>query len=319
MRLLFAGTPDVAVPSLKALLNSSHEVVGVLTRPDARVGRGRKLRPSPVAEVAEEAGLPVFKPQSTKDPELQQQLQDLNPDCAPIVAYGGLIPPALLTVPENGWINLHFSLLPAWRGAAPVQHSILAGDTVTGASTFVLEQGLDTGPILGVLTETIRDTDTSGDLLDRLAQSGSELLLATLDAIESGQASPEEQPSEGISHAPRLEREDGRIRWNDPALAINRRIRACTPAPGAWTKLPDGTRLGLLPAKSTHARPEVGEYDLRPGQLRVERKRVVVGTGSNALELGDVVPAGKRAMPAADWARGARFDGDIDLLEGEQL
>jgi len=316
MRLLFAGTPDVAVPSLKALLDSDHEVAAVLTRPDARVGRGRKLRPSPVAEVAEEAGIEVLKPTSTRDPELAKRIADIAPDCAPVVAYGGLLPKSLLDLVPNGWINLHFSLLPQWRGAAPVQHSIMAGDSVTGASTFVIEEGLDTGPVIGVLTETIRPKDTSGDLLGRLADAGSHLLVASLDAIAAGHAVPEAQSNENVSHAPMLHRADGEVRWADPAIAIDRRIRACTPAPGAWTSLPSGDRLGLGPLAATKASPEVGEYDLAPGQLRIERKRVVVGTGSGAVVLGDVIPAGKRAMPAPDWARGARLDEETYLGKG---
>lgn len=316
MRLLFAGTPDVAVPSLKALLDSEHEVVAVLTRPDARVGRGRKLRPSPVAEVAEEAGIEVLKPTSTRDPELAQRIAELAPDCAPVVAYGGLLPKELLDLVPHGWINLHFSLLPQWRGAAPVQHSIMAGDSVTGASTFVIEEGLDTGPVIGVLTETIRPTDTSGDLLARLADAGSNLLVASIDAIAAGHASPQAQANEGVSHAPMLHRADGEVRWEDPAIAIDRRIRACTPAPGAWTTLPDGTRLGLAPLAAISVSPEVGEYVLSPGQIQVERDRVVVGTGSTPIALGQVVPAGKRAMAAADWARGARLEQETHLGKG---
>ena len=317
MRLLFAGTPDVAVPSLKALLDSEHEVIAVLTRPDARVGRGRKLRPSPVAEVAKEAGIEVLKPTSTRDPELAQRIKELAPDCAPVVAYGGLLPKMLLDLVPHGWINLHFSLLPQWRGAAPVQHSIMAGDSVTGASTFIIEEGLDTGPVLGVLTEEIQPGDTSGDLLDRLASAGSHLLVASIDAIAAGHASPQPQSGENVSHAPTLHRADGRVRWEDPAIAIDRRIRACTPAPGAWTTLPDGRRLGLRPLAEIHAKPEVAAYDLSAGEIRVERNRVVVGTGSTPVALGEVVPAGKRAMAAADWARGARLEENAHLGKGE--
>jgi len=319
MRLLFAGTPETAVPSFEALLATDHEIVAVLTRPDARVGRGRRLRPSPVAQAAEEAGIEVLKPTSTRDPELANRIAELAPDCAPVVAYGGLLPKELLDLVPRGWINLHFSLLPQWRGAAPVQHAIMAGDSVTGASTFIIEEGLDTGPVIGVLTETIRPRDTSGQLLERLADAGAHLLVASIDAIAAGHAVPEPQSSENVSHAPMLHRADGQVRWQDPAIAIDRRIRACTPAPGAWTTLPDGTRLGLGPLTETRATPEIGEYDLNPGQVRVERDRVIVGTGAGAIALGDVVPAGKRSMAAADWARGARLADDTHLGKGETV
>ncbi|HLS04438.1 MAG TPA: methionyl-tRNA formyltransferase [Actinomycetales bacterium] len=319
MRLLFAGTPETAVPSFEALLATDHEIVAVLTRPDARVGRGRRLRPSPVAQAAEEAGIEVLKPTSTRDPELANRIAELAPDCAPVVAYGGLLPKELLDLVPRGWINLHFSLLPQWRGAAPVQHAIMAGDSVTGASTFIIEEGLDTGPVIGVLTETIRPRDTSGQLLERLADAGAHLLVASIDAIAAGHAVPEPQSSENVSHAPMLHRADGQVRWQDPAIAIDRRIRACTPAPGAWTTLPDGTRLGLGPLRETRATPEIGEYDLNPGQVRVERDRVIVGTGAGAIALGDVVPAGKRSMAAADWARGARLADDTHLGKGETV
>lgn len=308
MRLLFAGTPEVALPSLEALLASRHEVVAVLTRPDARAGRGRRTRPSPVKERALDAGLEVLTPASARDPELREQVAALGVDCAPVVAYGALLPPELLAVPRHGWVNLHFSVLPAWRGAAPVQHAILAGDEVTGASTFLIEPGLDTGPVLGTLTETIRPRDTAGDLLGRLAVAGAQLLVATLDAIEDGTARPIPQPAEGVSHAPRITVADARIRWEHPSIAVDRRIRACTPAPGAWTTLPDGSRLKVAPVLPV---PEVDV--LSPGQIRATKSEVLVGTGSGAVRLGDVAPAGKRFMPAPDWARGLRAAGDLVL------
>jgi methionyl-tRNA formyltransferase len=302
MRLLFAGTPAVALPSLDALLASRHDVVAVLTRPDARAGRGRALRPSPVKERALEAGLEVLTPDSVRDEEFQERLSALDVDAAPVVAYGNLVPPAVLDVPRHGWVNLHFSLLPAWRGAAPVQHAIIAGDEVTGASTFRLERGLDTGPVLGTLTETIRPRDTTGDLLDRLAAAGAGLLVSTLDALEDGILSPVPQPADGVSLAPSLTAEDARVRWRHPAMAVDRRVRGCTPAPGAWTTLPDGTRLGLGPVRPA---PEV--TDLAAGEVRVGRAEVLVGTGTHAVRLEEVRPAGKRAMAATDWARGARL------------
>ena len=308
MKLLFAGTPQVAVVALDALLDSTHEVVAVLTRPDARAGRGRAEVSSPVASRAIERGLRLLQPPRPSDDEFLRALASLNVDVAPIVAYGGLIPPAALREPRWGWINLHFSLLPAWRGAAPVQRAIMAGDDVTGASTFLLEEGLDTGPVFGVVTESIRPTDTSGDLLDRLAVSGAELLVRTLDAIEQGLAAPVPQSGEGVSFAPKLTVDDVRVDWRLPALAIARLVRGATPDPGAWTTV-DGARLGLGPVRLL---PD--DVSLAPGVIAVDRGGVRVGTGSHAVVLDDVRPAGKRAMAAADWARGARLPGDARLI-----
>lgn len=300
MRVLFAGTPEVAVPSLRAVLGSRHEVIAVLTRPDAPAGRGRKLTPSPVAEVAAEAGVEVLRPVRPRDPEFLERLGELAPDCAPIVAYGGLIPPAALEVPKHGWVNLHFSLLPAWRGAAPVQHAVLAGDDITGACTFQLEEGLDTGPVYGLVTEEIRPDDTSGDLLRRLSRSGADLLVRTLDGIEDGSLRPQPQPADGVSLAPKLTVDDARVDWTAPALRVDRVVRGCTPAPGAWTTF-RGERLKLRPV-----RLERGRDGLAPGEVVVEKSGVRVGTGSHAVVLGEVQPQGKKAMPAADWARGVR-------------
>ncbi|WP_225754512.1 methionyl-tRNA formyltransferase [Actinotalea sp. Marseille-Q4924] len=308
MRLLFAGTPEVALPSLDALLDSTHEVVAVLTRPDAPAGRGRRLTPSPVRVRAEEAGVPVLTPSSLRDPEVVDRIAALDVDLAPVVAYGALLPPAVLDVPRHGWVNLHFSLLPAWRGAAPVQHAVLHGDEVTGATTFRIEEGLDTGPVYGTLTETVRPRDTSGDLLTRLAAAGATLLRATVDGIADGSLRPQPQSTDGVSHAPRLTVDDARVRWEHPALAVDRRVRGCTPAPGAWTTLPDGARLKLGPV-----RPRDDLEPLPPGVLRSTRAGVVVGTGTHPVELGEVAPAGKRMMPAADWARGARLPDDARL------
>ena len=308
MRLLFAGTPAVAVPALEALLRSRHEVVAVLTRPDARAGRGRTLAASPVKQRALAAGIEVLTPRHPREADFQARLADLAVDCAPAVAYGALLPAAVLAIPTYGWINLHFSVLPAWRGAAPVQRAVIAGDEVTGATTFLIEAGLDTGPVFGTLTETVRPRDTSGDLLARLSVAGAELLVATLDAIEDGTASPAPQALDGVSHAPRLEVADAQVRWTLPAYAIDRLIRGCTPAPGPWTTAPDGSRLKLGPVLP---RPDV--TDLLPGALRVGRDEVLVGTATHAVALGEVSPAGKRAMAGADWARGARLAPDAVL------
>jgi methionyl-tRNA formyltransferase len=307
VRLAFAGTPSPAVPALRALLDSpNHEVVAVITRPPAPAGRGRRAQSSPVAEVADAAGIPVLSPDRPRAPEFLSQLAELEPDCCPVVAYGALLPRAALDVPRLGWVNLHFSLLPAWRGAAPVQHAILHGDDITGASTFLIEEGLDTGPVYGVCTEAIRPDDTSGSLLERLAESGAQLLLATMDALASGALVAVPQSSDGVSIAPKITTDDARIDWAQPALRIDRQVRACTPAPGAWTLL-GGDRLKLGPLRRS------GERGLPVGELAVDKKAVRVGTGDGDVVLGLVQPPGKRPMPAADWARGARLESGVRL------
>lgn len=302
MKLVFAGTPEVAVPALDALIASGrHDVAAVVTRPDAPAGRGRRLVASPVAQRAEEAGIEVLKPARPRDEDFLARLREIAPDCCPVVAYGALLPKTALDVPARGWVNLHFSLLPAWRGAAPVQHSVMAGDEVTGASTFLIEEGLDSGPVYGVLTEEVRPTDTSGDLLTRLAFAGAGLLAATMDGIEDGTLHAVPQPAEGITLAPKITVEDARIQWAAPALRVDRVVRGCTPAPGAWT-LFRGERLKLIQAV-----PVVDRADLAPGELAAAKNNVYVGTGSHAIELLWVQPQGKKPMRAADWARGVRI------------
>ncbi|MEU5209390.1 methionyl-tRNA formyltransferase [Streptomyces sp. NPDC020742] len=305
MRLVFAGTPEVAVPALDALIASErHDVVAVVTRPDAPAGRGRRLVASPVAERAAEAGIEVLKPVRPRDEDFQARLREIAPDCCPVVAYGALLPKSALDIPARGWVNLHFSLLPAWRGAAPVQHAVLAGDEVTGASTFQIEQGLDSGPVYGVLTEQVRPTDTSGDLLTRLAFAGSGLLVATMDGIEDGTLTAVPQPADGVTLAPKIEVEDAKVDWTAPALRIDRLVRACAPAPGAWTVF-RGERLKLMSASLAEGHTEPA---LVPGALAATKKAVYVGTGSHPLELGWVQPQGKKPMKAADWARGVRIE-----------
>jgi methionyl-tRNA formyltransferase len=308
MRVVFAGTPEVAVPSLEALLASDHEVVAVVTRPDAPAGRGRRLAASPVGERAAAAGVEVLKPAKPREPDLLARLAEIAPDCCPVVAYGALVPRAALDIPKRGWVNLHFSLLPAWRGAAPVQHAVLAGDEITGASTFLLEEGLDTGPVYGVLTDAIRPTDTSGDLLARLAVSGADLLVRTLDGIEDGSLVAVPQPADGVSLAPKVTVEDARVDWTAPVARVDRLVRACTPAPGAWSTLGD-ERLKLGPV-----RPLPDSDPLPPGALRVAKSQVTVGTATAPVALTTVQAQGKRAMAAADWARGLRLTGDEVLV-----
>lgn len=304
MRLVFAGTPAAALPALDAIADSNHELLAVITRPDARRGRGRHTETSPVAQRAAEIGVEILRPERPGDPDFLEALAALAPDVCPVVAYGALIPRAAREIPVHGWINLHFSLLPAWRGAAPVQRAIMAGDDVTGASAFRLEQGLDTGPVYGVLTEPIGPRDTAGDLLDRLSTAGARLLVDTLDGIETGSLEPRAQPADGISLAPRLSTEDAHVDWRLPAEIIDRRIRGCTPAPGAWTLL-NNERLGLGPVRPGPTTAEMSA-PLGPGELSIGKHSVLVGTASAPVELGEVRAAGRRPMPAPDWARGAR-------------
>jgi len=306
MRVVFAGTPEVALPALDAVADSAHELVGVVTRPDAPAGRGRRLTPSPVAQRAEELGVPVLKPAHPRDPEFQEALRALEPDCCPVVAYGALLPQSALDIPPHGWVNLHFSVLPSWRGAAPVQHAVWAGDEVTGATTFRIVKELDAGPTFGVMTERIRPDDTAGDLLGRLAEGGAGLLVATLDGLADGSLEERPQAGDDISFAPKITVDDARLDWSQPAAVIDRQVRACTPAPGAWTTYA-GERLKLGPLT-------LADGSLPVGELLAGKTAVVVGTGAGALRLGDVQAEGKRPMPAADWARGLRLTGG-EVLE----
>jgi methionyl-tRNA formyltransferase len=287
-------------------------VVAVVTRPDAPAGRGRKVEPSPVAQRAVAAGLEVLRPARARDPQFLDRLREIAPDCCPVVAYGALLPQAALDIPPRGWVNLHFSLLPAWRGAAPVQHAILHGDDVTGASTFLIVKELDAGPVYGVLTEPVRPHDTTGSLLERLSHSGADLLVATLDGIEAGTIQAIPQPAEGVSFAPKITPADARVEWKLPAHVVDRQIRACTPDPGAWTEL-DGARLKLGPV-SLADQPDSSQIpDLGPGEVLAQRQTVFVGTGSRPVCLGDVQAEGKRQMSASDWARGLRSGGPVRL------
>jgi methionyl-tRNA formyltransferase len=307
MKLVFAGTPEPAVPALRALLDSGrHEVVAVVTRPDAQAGRGRRVVRSPVGALADEHGIEVLTPARAGDPAFLARLAELAPDCCPDVAYGALLPQVALDIPKYGWVNLHFSLLPAWRGAAPVQAAIRAGDEITGASTFRIVKELDAGPVYGVVTEAIGATDTAGGLLGRLAESGAKLLLSTMDGLADGSLVARDQPAEGISYAPKVTVEDARVSFADPASAVDRQIRSVTPDPGAWAEF-RGERLKLGPVTV------LDEPGPPPGEIVVERKRVLVGTATKPLRLGEVQAPGKKRMAATDWARGSRIE------QGERL
>jgi methionyl-tRNA formyltransferase len=303
VRIVFAGTPEPALPSLRRLIDSpGHDVVAVLTRPDAAKGRHGKPSPSPVARLALELGIPVLRPTRPNSDEFVAELTELAPEACAVVAYGALLSERLLAVPTYGWVNLHFSLLPAWRGAAPVQAAIAAGDSVTGATTFRIELALDSGPVYGVVTETVRATDTAGDLLERLSISGAALLETTLDGIADGSLTPVPQPADGVTIAPKVTVDDARVRWDLPAHVVDRRIRAVSPNPGAWTMIGDlRVKLGPVTVEDT---PD----SLAPGAIRIEKKGVHVGTGSQPVLLGQIQAPGKKPMNAADWARGARLD-----------
>jgi methionyl-tRNA formyltransferase len=302
VRIVFAGTPEPALPSLQRLIDSSaHDVVAVLTRPDAASGRRGKPSPSPVAQLALDNGIPLLRPTKPNEAEFVAELLDLAPDCCAVVAYGALLRDGLLGVPPLGWINLHFSLLPAWRGAAPVQAAIAAGDPVTGATTFRIELGLDSGPVFGVVTETIRPADTAGDLLGRLSTSGAVLLERTMDGVADGSLTAVPQPTDGVTLAPKISVDEARVRWDLPALVVDRRVRAVTPNPGAWTMIGElRVKLGPVTVSDREALP--------PGMIRVDRDGVAVGTASQPVLLGEIQPPGKKPMKAADWARGARLD-----------
>lgn len=297
--MIFAGTPEVAVESLNALVESDHEVVAVITRPDAQAGRGRKLVPSPVAARAGDLGLEVLKPERPSDPDFIARLTELAPDCCPVVAYGALVPQRVIDIAAHGWVNLHFSLLPRWRGAAPVQHAVIAGDAETGACTFSLVKAMDAGPVHDQIRIPIGPETTAGELLGQLAVDGAQLLVRTLDQIEAGESVAVPQPAEGITMAPKITVDDARLDFSRTAVELDRQIRGCTPAPGAWA-LFRGERFKVHGAICA-------EGNAHPGELVISKKSVHVGTADGLLELLQIQPQGKKAMRAADWARGVEF------------
>lgn len=300
MRLVFAGTPAVALPSLDAIAASGHELVAVVTRPAAPQGRSARLVPSPVEEWAVAHGVEVLTPEHPKELAFRQQLAEIAPDCCPVVAYGALLPTRTLAIPTHGWVNLHFSVLPAYRGAAPVQRAIMDGVAVTGATTFQIVRELDAGPVYGSITEPVGPLDTSGDLLDRLAVRGAALLVETLDAIAAG-ATPTEQPHDGLTYAAKVEPEDVRIDWSRPATELGRLVRGANPEPGAWTTY-EGQRFRILLAEAVDEALPVGVIEAR-------RRELLVGAGEGSLRLLSVQPVGKKPMPGPDWARGVRLVG----------
>ncbi|WP_395243034.1 methionyl-tRNA formyltransferase [Agromyces sp. MMS24-K17] len=298
LRIVFAGTPAPAVPTLERLARGDHEVVGVVTRPPAPLGRKRVLTPSPVAQAAAALGLPVIDA-ARLDADATERILALRPDLAVVVAYGGLVREPLLSAPEHGWINLHFSLLPAWRGAAPVQHALIAGDAVTGASVFRLVPELDAGDVYGELRHPIAPSATAGDLLGELAVSGADLVADVVDRIAAGEAVAVPQ-SGAPSYAPKLTIDDARLDWSRPTAEVDARLRGVTPEPGAFTEV-DGVRVKVLEAVPV---PPGDRPSLAPGQVGFHAKQVLVGTADGAVRLDRVQPAGRTAMAAADWWRG---------------
>jgi len=303
LRVLFAGTPEVAVPALRAVHNSTHTVVAVLAKPDARAGRGRTLQPSAVSREARELDLPVLTPTSLIDSadEIAALIDREQVDAVAVVAYGLLVPDDLLDAPRFGWVNVHFSALPRWRGAAPVQHAIANGDESISVTTFRIDAGLDTGPVLMRSPHIpIEPREDSGHLLERLAPIGADLLVRTLDALATDAVQPTPQPSEGVSLAPSLSTNDARIDWTRPLREVDHRIRGCTPAPGAWTTV-DGARLRIGVPAAVHT-----DASATPGKLVIDKHSVKVGAQGGFVELGLVQPHGGKQMPAPDWARGLR-------------
>ena len=314
MRIIFAGTPEAAVPTLRSLLSSSHEVALVITRPPARRGRGKTMHPSPVAEIATESGVELLETTTLKTAEIAQRIEDVQADLGVVVAYGGLVPPNVLAMPAHGWVNLHFSDLPRWRGAAPVQWAIREGDATTASCVFNLEEGLDTGDVYSRVEVPI-GRESAGELLASMAEAGASQVLRVVDALADGNTTAVPQSVEGLTHARRLEHIDGYVSFTHDAAHEDRVIRSVTPNPGAYTVLPDGARMKLDKAAP------VDRGDLAPGQLEVTKKQVTVGCASGALVLGKVAPAGKSWMDAAAWARGARPSDDLRLggeLEDER-
>lgn len=295
------------MPSLEALVASAIEVTAVVTNPDRPAGRGLQLRASPVKEAALAHGVPVEQSAKARDEAFVDWLRVEKPDVAVVVAYGKILPPELLEIPPFGFVNVHFSLLPAYRGAAPVQRAVLGGDAETGASLIVLTEGMDEGPVLARVALPIEATDTSGTVGDKLARVGAELLVPTLEGYVAGDISPEEQDHARATYAPKITNDEAEIDWSWPAAHIDRHVRALDPAPGGATEL----RGKVL--KVWSVTPPTGPVDLRPGEIAVIGGELLVGTGDDALVMGEVQPAGKRRMSGADLARGLR------PLPGERL
>jgi len=305
LKLVFAGSPAAAVPSLLALIAGPHEVVAVVTREDSPRGRRGVLTPTPVASAADEHGIPVIKANKLAG-AATEHIVALGADLGVIVAYGGLVREPLLSSPAHGWINLHFSLLPRWRGAAPVQRAIIAGDELTGAAVFQLVPELDAGDVFDVLERPIGSAETAGELLESLADSGASLLARVVDSIADGSAVAREQVGD-VTLAPKLTLVDGDVDWARPASDVTSLIRGVTPEPGAFTTV-DGARLKILEARIASDSIELGPGELAPGQFVQKGKLILIGTATHPVELLMVHPAGRKAMDAGSWWRGRAAD-----------
>ncbi|EEH63370.1 methionyl-tRNA formyltransferase [Gleimia coleocanis DSM 15436] len=309
MKIIFAGTPQVAVPTLQALVDSPHEVVAVITRSAKPKGRGKTLIPSEVGAWATEHGLNVLEADSLRGEEIQSKVASLNADLGVVVAYGAIIPQHVLDMPKHGWVNLHFSDLPRWRGAAPVQRAIEAGDQTTAVNIFQLEAGLDTGPVFFSRQVAIDEQVNAGDLLASLAESGAPDVVSVVDAITAGTAAATPQVEDGVTYAHMLSKADLALDFMKSARVLHNQVRACAPTPAAFTELPDGKRLKVLRTQVAADCPVA----LQPGQVHATKKQVWVGTADGVLELLAVAPAGKNQMEAAAWARGARLEENMIL------
>ncbi|MDH3667344.1 MAG: methionyl-tRNA formyltransferase [Paracoccaceae bacterium] len=294
MRLVFMGTPDFAVPALRALADAGHEIARVYAQPPRPAGRGKALRPSPVHLAAEALGLPVETPESFRDPDVVSAFAALNPDAAIVVAYGQILPQAALDAPRLGCLNLHASLLPRWRGAAPIQRAIMAGDAETGVCVMQIEVGLDTGPVLACETTAIGAEDTAATLHDRLAALGAPLIVRTLEVLATGEITPRPQPEDGVTYAAKIDKAEARVDWSRSAQELGAHIRGLSPFPGAWCEI-GGERIKLL-----MARPESGSG--KPGA--VLDNRLLIACGAGALRLVTLQRAGKGPMDAETFLRG---------------
>ena len=307
LRIAFAGTPQFALPALRALLGSAHRVVGVLTQPDRPAGRGRELRASPVKLLALDAGLPLAQPPTVKTPESRVELVSWAPDVLVVVAYGLILPPAVLTLPRLGCVNIHGSLLPRWRGAAPIQRAILAGDVETGVTIMQLDEGLDTGPTLLERHRHIGTHDTAGDLHDALAELGAAALLEAIDGLAAGTLKARPQPATGANYAPKIDKAEARLDWTASAVELDRRVRAFNPWPVAETRFA-GEPLRVLRASVAEGTGAAGEAT--PGTLLgIGDDGLRVACGEGVLAVGEVQRAGKRPVSARDFANAVRLDG----------
>jgi len=297
IRIVFMGSPDFSLPSLRSLAQT-YQVIGVVTQPDRASGRGRELKAPPVKLLAQELNIPVIQPQKLREPEAKQQLQAWSPDLIVVAAFGQILKKDVLDMPRYGCINIHASLLPRWRGAAPINAAVLAGDEETGVTIMKMDVGLDTGPMLGMKSIRIKPNDTAGSLFETLSTLGADLLIETLPAYMDGKLTPQPQPEEGVTYAPMLKKENGLLDFNQPAVDLERRVRAMNPWPGAWFEW-NGAMLKVHKA-------HVGQGKAGAGKRWVEQDQPAVGAGGGVLILDEVQPPGKKPMSGKSFLAGAR-------------